>query len=660
MKKIPLTLKLLFVCFLIHFKASAQLEKYFEKKITPEMLLEKHFPDDSSIHAMVITDIGEIKVANMDNSSVNPIEFKRSVRIKIFDKVGFEMCNQQFVLLDSKATYSVLKGATYNLEEGKVVKSELTKEMISKEHVNKSFRLVKFTFPDIKEGCIIDFEYSTQISYIPTWYFQRDVPVLSSEVSMWVPEFFEMRPLVTGVADVREQREEKRDFVVYQNGANYTFFEEKFVWKAAGIPAVKKEPYSLSQENFYSRIDFVLASINMPGSLPQRVSVSWGDVSKRLLAEDNFGKLIHGNSLPEEVSPNDFIQKYPNELERATAIFDFVKNSIVWDGYYGKYTNDNLKDVWKTKTGNVAEINLFLIKLLKEAKIDVTPLVINTNDIVQPLELLPDPSAFNAVIALAKINEVEYKLDASQKKLPFGLLSPDYFNSKAKTIDATEERWVSTEVKEHSSITTSLYIELNADGNYNGKGVIALKGYHGLIFRNQLKDASDSISALGYLNDVLSELDIKQIKIDNFDSLNLPVKLSFNFNSKVAFEQTDDFLFFPIVFLGKLEKNPFVTPTRENPVYFDFPVEENLILNIKLPENSIIDESPKNVNLANSDQSIRYSLTSNSLNNNLQISEKYVRKKCVFNQGDDYQGLKAFFNQIMSKQKEQIVLKLSE
>lgn len=56
-----------------------------------------------------------------------------------------------------------LKAATYNLEDGKLVATELDKKSIFKDKYDKNRMQMKFTLPAVKEGSIIEYSY-TQVS----------------------------------------------------------------------------------------------------------------------------------------------------------------------------------------------------------------------------------------------------------------------------------------------------------------------------------------------------------------------------------------------------------------------------------------------------------------------------------------------------------------
>lgn len=637
----------------------AQLEMYMGKKITNEMLSQTKYPDDSSVHAMVISDIGELDLI-LNQGNGNYVTLKKKVRIKIFDKIGFHHSDQEFYLYNQSCNYSGLKGTTYNLINGKIVEKGINKELIEKEKFEKTFKVIKFTFPDVKEGSIIEFEYTLNLNYIPSWYFQREIPVLISSLLVGVPEFYRIKTIASGSLEINTKNMEDSDYNLYYAGKSLSFLKHNTLYSAKGIPKYMEEPYSLSEENYLARIKFLLTSLTFPNQPVQDLSETWAKINENLLEDPEFGLHLNKSSRVLGDLGKIFKEKYSDSLERANAIFDFTKQNILCNGEMGRYLSKNIKSIFEDKTASITEINFFLIKLLNEADLISTPIIVSSREAPLPNEVLPDLSPFKAVVVLFKNNGKDYILDASNDHNNFGYFSTAFLNCKGRTVEENGGKWISLEVKENSVQSCSFQLELDNNGNYFGTASLALKGYNAFYFRNALTNNSDTTAAKTYLSELFDQINISNITIENYDSTRLPIKISFELSSKSSFEKNGDFLFFPLVFLDPQVKNPFSASTRVNPIYFDYPKEENMILNIKFPANVSLDEIPKNSNLILQDQSMKYSVNAGVNEKNLQISSKYIRKKCVFSTENEYFEIKEFFNKMMAKQKEQIVLKVSE
>ena len=95
-----------------------------------------------------------------------------------------------------------LKAVTYNLENGKVVETKLEiKSAVFKDKINKNLVIKKFTFPNIKEGSIIEYEYTLKSDFIfnlQPWEFQGEYPRLWSEYNVAMPSFYNYVTLTQG------------------------------------------------------------------------------------------------------------------------------------------------------------------------------------------------------------------------------------------------------------------------------------------------------------------------------------------------------------------------------------------------------------------------------------------------------------------------------
>src|SRR5690606_30544412 len=77
------------------------------------------------------------------------------------------------------------KAVTYNLEGEKIVETKVKNSDIFTEKINKYWEVQKTTFPNVKDGSVIEYKYTMQSPFyrnIPRWYFQGSIPVMYSEL----------------------------------------------------------------------------------------------------------------------------------------------------------------------------------------------------------------------------------------------------------------------------------------------------------------------------------------------------------------------------------------------------------------------------------------------------------------------------------------------
>src|SRR5687768_3744122 len=155
--------KLIFSLLLLSFHSLIAQEKSPVKfgNVDPADFARKIYSIDSSATAVVIANIGSTDIEGNSKGWFSLV-FKRFARIHILNKNAYDVANISIPLFtdgDAEEQLDKLKAVTYNLEDGKVVETKLdVKSNVFKDKINKNLVLKKFTFPNVKEGSIIEFE----------------------------------------------------------------------------------------------------------------------------------------------------------------------------------------------------------------------------------------------------------------------------------------------------------------------------------------------------------------------------------------------------------------------------------------------------------------------------------------------------------------------
>src|SRR5947207_5755959 len=227
-------------------------------KVSPEDFATKIYPIDSNANAIVIADVGSSQIVGNSKSSFS-LEFKRYRRVRLLNKNGFDIATEEIPLYSeggNEEQLLELKAVTYNLENGKVVETKLdTKNNVFKDKINKNLIIKKFTFPNIKEGSIIEFEYMVTSDYLRNlqpWEFQGNYPTLWSEYNLRLPAFFNYVFLGQGYQkfSIQTRKDTRSNFnVLIDNGAarsdNFSFQASvtDYRWVIKDAPALKEEGY---------------------------------------------------------------------------------------------------------------------------------------------------------------------------------------------------------------------------------------------------------------------------------------------------------------------------------------------------------------------------------------------------------------------------------
>ena len=124
---------------------------------------------DSSASAVVIADIGSSRIEG-NNKGWFSIEYRHFKRMHILKQSAYDLGNVEIPLYIDGNDEEVLEGLkayTYNLVNGKVEETKLdVKNSVFKDKLTKNHVVKKFTFPSIREGSIIEFEYTVKSDFL--------------------------------------------------------------------------------------------------------------------------------------------------------------------------------------------------------------------------------------------------------------------------------------------------------------------------------------------------------------------------------------------------------------------------------------------------------------------------------------------------------------
>ncbi|MGZ5135381.1 MAG: hypothetical protein ACXWCG_09530 [Flavitalea sp.] len=333
--------------------------------VTAEDFKPTAYGVDSSASAVVIADIGSTEIVGNNTASFSLL-FKRFRRARVLNKSGYDIGNIEIGLYsngDAEEELENLKAVCYNLENGKVIETKLEgKSAIFTDKINKNLVIKKFTFPNMKEGSIIEFEYKIKSDFIfnlQPWEFQGEYPCLWSEYNVAMPSFYSYVTLTQGyhpylIKDVKQSRSNFNMADIRTTGAteraSFTALVTDFRWVMKDIPALKEESYTSTLSNHISRIEFQLSSIGEPFQY-QKVMASWDMVAKELMEDEDFGaQLKKDNGWLNDVI-DQAVNKATTELDKTRNIFAWVRDNFTCTNYNRKYLDQPLKNVLKAKPG---------------------------------------------------------------------------------------------------------------------------------------------------------------------------------------------------------------------------------------------------------------------------------------------------------------------
>lgn len=632
-------------------------------KISAADLKTKSYNIDNNAPAVVIADVGSSRVVGNLRGWFS-IEFKHFKRIHILKKNAYDLANVE-VLLYTNGTgeeqLKDLKAHTYNLENGKVIESKMdVKNSVYRAVVDKNHIEKKFVFPAVKEGSIIEYEYTISSDFIfnlQPWKFQGSHPVLWSEYNVSIPEFlyyvFFQQGEFTKTQVARQENFRVTDTRTAGRSTSEPFAatvnDYRMVMK--NVPAIRIESFTSSVENHIAKIEFQLAEYRSPLSF-QTIMGDWTDVTQALLNDENFGgQLKKDNSwLNDELKM--IVGAGGSDDAKASLIFKYLQKNLICTNYNRLYTDRPLKNVLKDKRGSEAEINLLLVAMLRKAGLRADPVMLSTRSHGYAFSNYPIIDRFNYVVCRAMIYNKPVYLDASRPNLGFGRLAWECYNGHARVIneEATAVDLLSDSLVETK--TTSLLLTANDD--IAGR-IEQIPGYYeSLSIRDRVTEKGFREYVKEFENDKAADVEIKNFRIDHLANLKEQVQISYDL--KLNLEKKDIIYLDPMFGEGFTE-NPFTAEKRTYPVEMPYTLDETFIARLELPEGYEVEGLPKpaRMSLDKEGKSFFEYMIQNSggvisLRSRVKIHRSYFLP-------EEYKPLRDFFAHVVNKQNEKIVLK---
>jgi hypothetical protein len=639
------------ICFnLIFFAVTAQKSPIKFGDIPMADMTMTSYAEDSSAAAVVLVDYGEAYI-QVSSLSAN-MTFERHVRIKVLRKEGMQWANVIIPLYKSGSAEEKvyqLKASTFNYEKGNIIESKLNKDGIFREGFNRNIVHEKFTLPDVKEGSIVEFTYKVSSDFLtnfPNWEFQKSIPTRLSEYWAILPDFFIFQKYMQGYVPVTSYDIKNLNQSGYAAKGHH--------WVSKNVPAFKAEPHMTSETDYISKINFALSHINFPGQMTREIMGSWPKLVTLLMADEDFYGVIKGSgflkNMVEEVTLG-----LTEPVEKITAIHNYVKQNIEWDGYKDFYAA-NLKKVMERKKGSSGDINLMLASMLEKAGFDVEMILLSTRDHGFIREEFPMARQFNYTVCLVRLADKNIFLDATEKYLPINVLPERCLNGRGLIISNKNSGWTPLDTKTKSKTVVSADFELEETGSLKGKISFTHDGYDA----NRMRKAFEAKGKETYIKDFVGS---KLWKLDSIDfqsvsEVSKPAKEVYELEISDHASLAGENIYVNPFITSQIEMNPYKSETRNYPVDYGSLVEQIYLCKIKVPDGFALEEAPESKILVLPGNAAKYvyNVSTASGGEWITVTSSFQINRNIFLQ-QEYPNLREFYNQVVAKQAEQIVFK---
>ncbi len=653
---------LFFLVLLPSFCINAQEFSLKYGKITSDEMNMSNYPKDTTACAVVLYKQGEVYYEFVQDNF--KITYDYRYKIKILNQDGVKYANVTIPFYSEKGSAAKeriikLEANAYNLENNKIVKTPLEKEYIFEEQVSTEWKQTKFSIPAVKAGTVIEYRYKISSNFYHTiadWTIQQDIPVKYAYLEVRIPEYFKFTIGSKGYEHIKTEdipinetfylSNSGQSMSIQSNSRQLTFISED-------VPALKDEDYVWCNNDYTSQVTFELHGIQMPYDTYKPYSRSWKDIEETLRDSHYFGDHLNMRNPYKEETKNLGLENL-TPSERIRTLFHFLKSKMSWNEKYG-FNGDHVKQAIKNGAGNNAEFNFVLLSMLKDADIEAYPILLSRRSRGRLPLSHPSLNQINTFIIGAKdTDSTMVYLDGSIIYGDVNILPPVLMVDRARVFNTKGEGyWTDLIQIGKNSISTMTTASVNEEGIITGSRQTSYKGIYSVLYKEAFYEAKDSAA---FIDKTQTE---DEITINEYQHTGME-KLSDACKEVMQFEKTtmttDDHIYLNPMVFPHITKNSFIQQERKLPVEFAFPYYFRQVIVLTIPENYEIEEIPENMKFSTEDRSINCSYNLITNKNQIQLIYSFQINRVLFTQ-DEYPTLRTFWETLIKKNTEQIVLK---
>ncbi len=384
-----------------------------------------------------------------------------------------------------------------------------------------------------------------------------------------------------------------------------------------------------------------------------KTTTTWVELAQYLHKNEQLGRQYAQKDNFEDVwrAVQSTVEMAKTEEDKVRAVYNFVNKNVEWNGEWSIYATESLNKAFQKKTANSAELNLMLVACLNAAGVRALPMLVSTRTHGKANVNVALAPQFNHLICYTESNGAPRFLDAGDAYRPVGMLRTEALNNDGWILDINNPRWVKIVPTLSVRQTLSTFL-LSKEGDLSGRFVKTSKGYEAVVERNnQSRKGATSLLKKEY----------QGIRIDSITTFNLDVNLSGAFKRNFycfipqAIENVDNKMEIHPLWHTNFEAYLLTAPSLHS-VDFAYPVSDLHVFNLAIPEGASVEKIPKDETLELADKGAVYQFTAVQSGDIIQLTIRLQIDRLHFD-ASEYTKMKEFFERIVAKQAEKVVLK---
>lgn len=684
-KHLPFILCYFFLFSLLPNKLSAQRGKAPPLefgKVDLELLEGEEIAAFPNADAVILNDLGRVSIVMLQNSPKIVYTYIR--RIKILTEAGKKYAEGLIEVNESEGEAILeFKAISHKINaSGDPVSFPISRRKIKEERIKGVKRIYTFEFPFVEEGSIVEYSYQIrgkEINELRPWNFHQEIPVVQSEFQTFIPTFFEYVPLVKGnrnliyefqnkyqdrqsPSDFRRSRLDRSNDLTDRSGiyGSRNMFGNFNAFIMVNVPSLKKgeekEAFSLDTEG--SQIALQLKKDRFRGHSSSVVFDNWAGLNKQMLKRYKHSKVkVKKKRI---ASTSSRIQK-DSRGDRAImrTAYAAAQRHIKWNGAY-ETSSINVERALNKGEGNASDINMYLYYLLKEGGVDASPVLISTRDHGRVDPSYASLAQFNHIIVLVVLDGEEILLDASSDLERMDLLPQNDLNQFGFILNPGGGRWIT--LKSHNKVNRVTYsrFTLDDEGQLDGKISVENREYSVVLEQKKLDEyeGKDEEYLLREILIGLKDPTIYDRKLDIPVNDKDPLIMSCELKTGDYVEIADggEIIILKPMMIKAVLQNPFENQIRNTPVDFPYPLTDSHMIGIRLPKGYEIAQIPAPIRVVLPDNGGSFTFNVLHMKDVIHFTSAIHINQTTY-PPEQYNGIRMFFEYVVNKHQEDIVLR---
>ena len=508
----------------------------------------------------------------------------------------------------------------------------------------------------VPRGGLLEVSYAMNFRYddkILNWHFQSVYPTEMSSIRIQTPEMFKLQEAIEADSMPAVKDSSMSFKSLHLNNIPDPVKVSEHYYRFNHLPSLNLEPFADNINSRLARIHIQVISVMKEGKnykdfvvgRVQRIVDTLSGRSDYLLRLDP--------ALDIKSDYDHRVRAINKPKEKLAKIYDLVRRHIVWDRV-DSLSARPLSKVWNDKKGNSTEINLILVKLLREYGFEATPLVGSTrsNGLIDKNDVAIGD--FNRTLAYVKLGDRTKVLDATGRYYDYPMIPVSILNTRALLISDDDDHWV--DVYDSSGIyrnSVTLLGHLSGDSSVLTNVYVNSFGYAKPEHVEILE--SDSLKGLRKY----FEKGNKMLRLKHFIAANeymdtLP--LAQEFDIRIPVNKTDDMRGFVTTWYSIPDTLFTITEGRKCDINFGYRQRYDLVSEFTYPENYEISQTPNNIQLTAVHGSVRFDREYHPGSTNFSLKQSLVIDKTYFTRSEAIE-LAVFLRKVSDLNKQEVILK---